>query len=1358
MKTLCENQWSRGALVCVAGLVLCGFGSRAAADQREYSIPFHGERALECSDGHVRILNPQGLTVTKDGLQIGEGQSAPEIQVTGWSGAEGKVVEGTVAFWLKPVDWDSSFEPVVIILSPLGARDGGFSLYRYRPEEIWLHVSEKEDGVQKKDVLFKYHDFKNWKKNEWHHLALVWKKGSFLKFYVDGQVANERKGDFTFPSHFEGVLFSTGEKRSGWGCAGQTLIRDFHLATEALSEGMILAWAKVHPDGKGPSGAAQPNVIPIAVTDKPPRLDGKIDDGEYSSVLGGFIDSETHVLYPQRTRLATSATPDDLYLAASLELPPGQVPISVANQRDAKEQFGGGGDFLCLFLRGDADATKKAFEGVYVTLAPNGNVCDAFEKVDWAGPSCLRTAETNLNLEVKSQVQDGVWTTELRIPFKDLPLQKGKAFLGSVGFKLGGKRIVFQDHPIWFDHYQAFSVFQFSPLGVVVNSGKLDQGVVAPHFKFMNLTASATQGRVKCSVSNPEITTTSESMDMEKKIGEELKVRASKRLLDWQDAFSAIAHGTAEVSRSANLKEPGCYLLESQAEVLGQVVFRHDLPFEYFSPISVELKPVPSKDQIRAILAFHGLGESKIDAVDLSFITADGKVVLKERHPVQKQNEEFTFSMATLAPAVYKVEIVTMDQQDKPIGKRTIDFKKWDQPAWLVDRKAVRALEANWVPKPWQPIRADSTNVTVWGRTFSYSTKTILDQLTSQKKSLLADPIRVSYTVGGAKAVLTIDETRIETKNQGRVVIKQKGISPDFRLEVQQVIEFDGMDKMTFTITPVRPLSVDGMTCEIPLKNVSYYYACPRWDLGALPQERAFGRLTWLWLGNDETGITVFAENYKGWVINSKKPRVSISRTGDGASIKLHFVNENSRIDEPLQLTFGLQPTPVKPFFKDWRGLRPQGMSWAPPPVNLYMAHYARWNSGVSKPTPRSDRVLNDLVAYAHKYHQKLYPYLTPFWISPYDYIKRDTPLRLYASDGTVSPFRDEDFIQHKKDATLTDEYFYFAEDWNAKPPKVSSEGPETTEHVYCSPSSSWTDYFIGSLYNTLKSSDVDGFYFDLACPGDNLDEARGFRYTTKDGIVEGTEEIFAGRDLYKRLYCLFEDLRGESRKPYILGHGEPVGTPISAFWDVQFHGEGLKPRQKFDCTAWYLGERLIVKDRVTGPATGTERNYNAIVYRVMHPSKQIGIPIMVLPQYAYAKPTRGLPELSREMLSFTFLHNNLLWPGNIVPAPVLKFWQSVEVPFGMEAATFYPYWSNGLATGPDCVKASYWHNDKGYLFAVANWSDKEVNATVNLPKVLSPARQCVDMETGTAVECREKLMVPVKGHDLRVFLFAGKP
>jgi len=259
----------------------------------------------------------------------------------------------------------------------------------------------------------------------------------------------------------------------------------------------------------------------------------------------------------------------------------------------------------------------------------------------------------------------------------------------------------------------------------------------------------------------------------------------------------------------------------------------------------------------------------------------------------------------------------------------------------------------------------------------------------------------------------------------------------------------------------------------------------------------------------------------------------------------------------------------------------------------------------------------------------------------------------------------------------------------------------------------------------------------------------------TKDGRREGSVELFAARDLYKRLYRVFEQHRGPSRRPWMFGHGFAVSAPYSSFWDVNFNCEEVKPQRPFGFTAMNLQRSLEGTPMARRVDSADARDFDALAWRA-HFGQQFGLPNVVLPQYGYS-PALNTNEHSREMLAWTFLHNNLLWPAYIQRHVVYKFWSKVEVPFGMGAAEFHPYWRNGVTARPAGVKVSFWSKPGGrdYLLGAVNFSGKAASATVSLPKALEGFGACVDMESDEVLSCAGgALLATIPPYDLRAFRF----
>jgi len=372
-------------------------------------------------------------------------------------------------------------------------------------------------------------------------------------------------------------------------------------------------------------------------------------------------------------------------------------------------------------------------------------------------------------------------------------------------------------------------------------------------------------------------------------------------------------------------------------------------------------------------------------------------------------------------------------------------------------------------------------------------------------------------------------------------------------------------------------------------------------------------------------------------------------------------------------------------------------------------------------------------------------------YVSPYDYINRNFGF----SDFRANPnFPSDALHRFKKDATTLEEYFYFKTDWDLVPASIHTSPRETNEEVRVTPSGSWADFFVDGIHTMLAKTDIDGFFFDIDNPMLNLDEEKGLAYQTKDGKEEGTAEMFALRDMYKRLYYVFDAARGEKRKPYIIGHGFPAAAPYMSFWDCTVNGEEVKPEKPFDLTRIFLQKRLQGNPVALSGVSDLERSYDAFAFRCIY-GAQFGLPNIHLPQYGY-KPELNVREHARETLSFTFPHNTLVWAAYLPAEPVYDFWSKVEVPFGLGDTVFYPYWENKIVAEPACIRVSYWKKEvkSDYLLSVSNWSEQEVRAKITLPVSLNAYQWCVDMEKQERISVDKFRQMAIPGHDLRVFRF----
>ena len=131
-------------------------------------------------------------------------------------------------------------------------------------------------------------------------------------------------------------------------------------------------------------------------------------------------------------------------------------------------------------------------------------------------------------------------------------------------------------------------------------------------------------------------------------------------------------------------------------------------------------------------------------------------------------------------------------------------------------------------------------------------------------------------------------------------------------------------------------------------------------------------------------------------------------------------------------------------------------------------------------------------------------------------------------------------------------------------------------------------------------------------------------------------------------------------------------------------------------------------------------------------------------------------------MIALSFVNNTLYESTFAHNQTGIDFHLNVTMPFKMGNTDFFGYWKNGVKSKPACVKVSYWKkkNARDWLVAVANWSEKEVTAVVELPPELLNAAHVYNMETanrnlkGENVTKRWNIRIPAM--DLKVFRFTG--
>jgi hypothetical protein len=258
-----------------------------------------------------------------------------------------------------------------------------------------------------------------------------------------------------------------------------------------------------------------------------------------------------------------------------------------------------------------------------------------------------------------------------------------------------------------------------------------------------------------------------------------------------------------------------------------------------------------------------------------------------------------------------------------------------------------------------------------------------------------------------------------------------------------------------------------------------------------------------VWFGNNEGGVSLFADSDRGWVPDDRAPAIQVVARGQTAEIRLNFVAAPFTIGKPRTVVFGFLPTPVKPLPADWRTGRYFGEFGTP------------WGSGTSFVADYEDGradISGMKAAVESRRAQGLpsTPHLNTVFFDPGRETRRE-----------------------------------FSADWH--------DGYAFAPYAMLSRSK--VDYMVWTMQRWKQDCGIDGMYFDCATPEPNLNTISGTAYPLEDGRIQTGWTIWNERDLFRRASCVFGDLY---RGNLLWGNGF-YGPEISGWQSATVVGEGCE-------------------------------------------------------------------------------------------------------------------------------------------------------------------------------------------------------
>lgn len=642
-------------------------------------------------------------------------------------------------------------------------------------------------------------------------------------------------------------------------------------------------------------------LISLASSEAPPVIDGHVDADEWApaSSPAAFSDITDGSAAAVQPRVWVTRDDEAMYVAARLDFPRGLRPVANVMERDGPLWED---DALEVFIAPHSDPTDY-YQFIVNSLG-----------VQW--DSRGRDPSWNTIWEVATHVADDHWTVEMRVPFVALGL--GPPAEGEMwGFNVA-----------WDRQTPERMIASWAPVGTTLHAperfGQLVFAADAPAVQAVGpqrpepdrLLFSGTWHTPNPAQARLTVTRQEDDRAREVAVGSAAYAGGEPAPLTVE----------AQLPREDDLPAPGDYRLRFEVSQAGRVTHRSLASLIILPPLQMAMRSYLLSGYVEVDADVSGMGRPRRDvSVSAAIMDADNRetVMRPQRITLTEDLAGTTrFDVGELPPGDYHAATAVNDRRGRLLQQATIAFTLPETPEWRGSTEGI----SDEVLAPWTPVELDGSLVGVWGRNYRFGPLPLPSHVTTAGEDVLAGPIILRMVADGKEQSWRQDgpvETLDEQPNVARLAVTAAG--EDVRCEGQVTVEYDGMIRCDFTLTPRGAREVEELSLVIPLKadHAKYLYHFPgRWgsayNAGALPEEGfTAGFRPFIWLGDEERGFSWFSESDRNFFLDDENLVTEITREGDMVMLHVHMIRGGHRMTEPLEYTFGFQATPVKPMRPD---------------------------------------------------------------------------------------------------------------------------------------------------------------------------------------------------------------------------------------------------------------------------------------------------------------------------------------------------------------------------------------------------------------------------------------------------------
>ena len=608
-------------------------------------------------------------------------------------------------------------------------------------------------------------------------------------------------------------------------------------------------------------------------------------DWACAPVVSGLRLTKTGQLATGQAEVAVAYTADGLHVCFHCPLPPGVEPRGEVRDRDGSVWSD---DAVELFL--DPDKTGgRSFQFIANCRGSryDGRDGDASWNGEWSAQSRI--------------APDGhSWTCHITVPFATLGRQ-GPAAGEAWGANFCSDSVAWGEHSAWahtpgrYDQPGLFGTLRFEPqapgIGVEgVRDRALGAGRLSVAF------APAVDGTVALTAR---------------------LAAGDTAVLDDKRQVPLRRGHPQTVALDFVAGEPGPHVLDlAVTDAGGQALYATHVPMGIYPPVRLSLRSFPTP----------GLVQATVDARLLLHDSRPASAVLSAAGPEgEALGEPLTIGLegargaadvdvsAVTGTVTVTAAVVDADGNELGVGEATVSrppLRQWPRAA---------AIDTNRVLRPFQPMHTEGDSAEIWGRRLTYRGRLLPASITCLAEELLAAPIRFRLRTGEGPATVQVPGA---TRRAGeQAVVREGGMTVrGVAFSGTQTLEYDGCIKIELAITPQRPVDVEELSLEIPLRpEVARYLHTCRADWAnsrsqAIPAEGWESKfMPFLWVGDEDRGLAWFCESDEAFQLADRAGALQIAPGARETVLRVRIIDTRTRLSEPLKLAFGLQPTPVKP-------------------------------------------------------------------------------------------------------------------------------------------------------------------------------------------------------------------------------------------------------------------------------------------------------------------------------------------------------------------------------------------------------------------------------------------------------------